>query len=254
MSTETPVGSAASRRLAHSATLLSRVLLARTFGAIATVVVLGVIFQIMSSNFLTSDEIAGIFTVAAPLGITGVGVALLMMSGEFDLSVGSMFAITPIVMGELMTKDSWNVWLAFFVAMLIPLAFGLLHGVITTRAGIPSFITTLGSYFLLDGAAFVITGGYPVEFTGHPALLSGLGASLGTSGFSVPIFWMLGFTLLITAVVNWTRFGNWSLAAGGRRGVGRALGVPTSRVKTVNFCVCALLAGFAGCKIGRAHV
>ena len=237
---------ASNARWTRPASLLSRVLLARPFGAIATVVIVGAVFQLMSGNFLTADEVAGIFTVAAPLGITGAGVALLMMSGEFDLSVGSMFSITPIVMGELMISDGWSVWTAFLVAMLLPLLFGLIHGVLTTRAGIPSFITTLGSYFLLDGAAFIITGGYPVEYTGSSSLMSWLGAPIGSSGFAVTVFWMVGITMVLAAVVGWTRFGNWSLAAGGRRGVGRALGVPTARVKTINFCVCAMLAGFAG--------
>ncbi len=201
----------------------------------------------MSGDFLTTSELAGIFTVAAPLGITGVGVALLMISGEFDLSVGSMFAIVPIVMGELMQKASLNIWAAFFVSLLLPLAFGLLHGVITTRTGIPSFITTLGSYFLLDGAAFVITGGDPVIDTNHSTLFSLLGGSFGSSGFSAPVFWMVGFTALLAVVLNFTAFGNWCFAAGGRAGVGRALGVPIRRVKTINFCICALLAGFSGC-------
>jgi len=185
--------------------------------------------------------------VAAPLGITGAGVALLMISGEFDLSVGSMFAITPIVMGELITHHSWNIWVAFAAAMVIPIAFGLLHGLITTRTAIPSFITTLGSYFILEGAAFVITGGYPVEIVGHPALFTVLGGSLGSSGFSAGVFWMLGITAVLALTLNFTRFGNWSLSAGGRAGIGRALGVPIARVKTVNFCTCAVLAGLAGC-------
>ncbi len=116
------------KRHVRYAAVLSRLLQARPFGAIAAIIVLGVVFQSMSGAFLTSGEMAGIFTVAAPLGITGVGVALLMISGEFDLSVGSMFAITPIVMGELMTKDGWSPWTAFFVAMLLPLTFGLLYG------------------------------------------------------------------------------------------------------------------------------
>ncbi len=227
--------------------VLSRVMQARAFGAIAAIIVLGIIFQSMSGDFLTGDEMAGIFTVAAPLGITGVGVALLMISGEFDLSVGSMFSMTPIIMGELFTEDGWNLWLAFFVAMLLPLTFGILHGLITTKTGIPSFITTLGSYFLLDGAAFVVTGGYPVVDTNHPVIFTVLGGSFGSSGFSVPVIWMGGFTVILALLLNFTRFGNWSLAAGGRRGVGRALGVPVARVKTVNFCICALLAGFAGC-------
>ena len=235
------------KRHARYAGVLSRLLQARPFGAIAAIVVLSVIFEAMTRSFLTSAEMAGIFTVAAPLGITGVGVAFLMISGEFDLSVGSMFAITPIVMGELITKDSWNTLAAFLAAMLLPLVFGLLHGLITTRTGIPSFITTLGSFFILDGAAFVITGGYPVEFTGHPALFSVLGGSLGSSGFSAGVFWMIGITIVAALVLSFTAFGNWSLAAGGRSGIGRALGVPIARVKTVNFCTCAALAGLAGC-------
>src|SRR5258708_27677467 len=117
-----------------------------------------------------------------------------------------MLGITPIVMGEPITKDSWNTLAAFLVAMLLPLVFGLLHGLITTRTGIPSFITTLGSFFILDGAAFVITCGYPVEFTGHPALFSVLCGSLGSFVFSAGVFWMFWITLVAALVLGFTAF------------------------------------------------
>jgi simple sugar transport system permease protein len=241
------VAGAPARSTARQGGIASRLLQARAFGALAVIIVLGIIFQIMSGVFISTDEISGIFVVASSLAIMGIGVSFLMISGEFDLSVGSMFAITPIVMGLLMTNDNWPTLPAFFVAMLIPLAFGLIHGTITTRFGIPSFITTLGSYFLLDGVAYIATGGQPVLFTGHNEFFSLIGGPVGFAGLTAPVFWMLGLTLLLSAVLNLTAFGNWSFAAGGRAGIGRSLGVPTARVKTVNFCMCALLAGFAGC-------
>jgi simple sugar transport system permease protein len=210
-------------------------------------VVLAIIFQIMSGEFFSTSEFDGIFLIAASLGIMAAGVAFLMISGEFDLSVGSMFAFVPIVMGELITKYSWNPWPAFFVAMLIPIGFGILHGVITTRAGIPSFITTLGSYFLLDGLAYIVTGGQPV-LVDHPTLLFSLmGGSVGISFLTAPMIWMIAVVLLLAAMLNFTPFGNWTFAAGSQIGIGRALGISTSRVKTINFCICACLAGFAGC-------
>jgi simple sugar transport system permease protein len=169
----------------------------RAFGALAVIIVLGVIFQIMSGYFVTTDEIAGIFVVPSTLGIMAVGVAMLMISGEFDLSVGSMFAITPIVMGEFIAHN-WDPWAAFAVAMLIPIFFGLAHGLITTRFGIPSFITTLGSYFLLDGVAYIATGGQPVLYTAHSALFSITGGSLGFAGLTAPVVWMVAITLLLS--------------------------------------------------------
>ena len=93
----------------------------------------------------------------------------------------------------------------------------------------------------------MVTGGYPVEWTSRTSVFSVLGGSFGASGFAAPVLWMVGFTVVLSLVLNFTRFGNWSFAAGGRSGVGRALGVPIKRVKTMNFCICALLAGFAGC-------
>jgi simple sugar transport system permease protein len=234
-------------RHSRYASAISKLLQARPFGAVAAIVILSVIFELLTGSYFTSAETAGIFTVAAPLGITGAGVAFLMISGEFDLSVGSMFAFVPIVMGELVTKEGWSVAAGFCAAMVFPIAFGLLHGFVTTRTAIPSFITTLGSFFILDGAAFVITGGYPVEYTGHPALFTVLGGSIGSSGFSAGMIWMVGIAVVLAIVLNHTAFGNWSYAAGGRVGIGRALGVPTARVKITNFCICAVLAGLAGC-------
>jgi len=227
--------------------IASKLLQARAFGAVAAMVILTATFQAMSGNFLTSSELAGIAQVAAPLGIMGVGVAFLMISGEFDLSVGSMYVFIPILMGLLLTKLSWGVWLAFLAALAVAAIIGLANGLITTHFGIPSFIATLGTYFILTGVTFMVTGGYSIDYFHPNTLFTLLGSTIGTEGLTVPFLWMLAIGGIFWFLLNHTRYGNWTFAVGGRTGVSRALGVPVRRVKTINFCLCAILAGFAGC-------
>jgi simple sugar transport system permease protein len=231
----------------HFGDVASKLLQARAFGAVAAMVILAAVFQALSGNFLTPSEFSGIAQVAAPLGIMAVGVAFLMVSGEFDLSVGAMYVFVPILMGELLTKLHWGVWPSFLAVLTIAAIIGLGNGMITTRFGIPSFIATLGTYFILTGVTFMVTGGYSIDYFHPNALFALLGGTIGTEGLTVPFLWMLVIGVVFWFLLNHTRYGNWTFAAGARTGVSRALGVPVRRVKTINFCLCAMLAGFAGC-------
>lgn len=205
------------------------------------------IFELMSGKFLTADQMAGVTNIAAAVGTIGVGVAFLMISGEFDLSVGAMYAFIPIVTGKLIVEFHWTPWLAFATGMAVALAFGLGHGIITTVLRIPSFITTLGTLFVLTGLDYLITGGYPIDFFEKNSLFTVLGHQFGSTGaFAAPFVWMLGIALMLWLVLTCTRYGNWTYAAGSRAGVARAMGVPVRRVKTANFMIASGLAGFAG--------
>lgn len=218
----------------------------RAAGSIVMCVIVAGIFEALSRGFFSANEIAGILTITASLGIIAAGVTFLMMAGEFDLSVGAMFSIVPLVMGELMQKDSLNIWIAFLVAMMIPLVIGTVHGVLVTIVRIPSFIVTLGTYFLLTGVSFIVSGGYSVIDTSHPLLFVVLGDNLSRAGLNSSIFWLIGIVVVLTVVQNRTAFGNHAISAGAPKGAARALGVRVGRIKTVAFVICAMLAGFAG--------
>jgi simple sugar transport system permease protein len=234
-------------RVTRTLTVLERMLVRRETGPVAGIVILAVIFQVASSGgFLTTNELSGVVTLGAPLSIISVGVCVLMISGEYDLSVAGNYAIAPIVMGKLMI-EGWNGWLAFGAAMGCGLVVGLFNGLVTTRFGIPSLITTLAALYILQGLAYDITNGQTVLQFGHSAMFSIFGGAVGGSFLTAVILWGIGLAAALWVLLQHTRYGNWVFAAGDRNNAGRAMGVPTKRVKVINFVICAMLAAFAGC-------
>lgn len=218
----------------------------REFGPLLGLVAIVLFFELKSSGqFLSADSLSGVTAIAAIIGLLGVGVALLMIAGEFDLSVAVTYAGSGIVLGQLVQKHGWNEWAAFAVAMLAALAVGLVNGLITTQLNIPSFITTLGTLFALNGINYALTSGYPVSDYNSSRWKSILGGHV-TSAFDMPFVWMLIVSGVLWFALARTQFGNWARAAGGRVGVARSLGVPEKRVKVAAFCISSLCAGFAG--------
>jgi simple sugar transport system permease protein len=224
-----------------------RILIRRESGPIIGIVILAVFFQIAShGNFLTASELSGIVTLGAPLAIVTIGVCILMISGEYDLSVAGTYALAPIVLVKL-ALFGWNLWLAFIMAMLSAVVVGLFNGLITTRFGIPSFITTLASLYILQGVSYDITGGNTLLLSGNQSLFTIFGSGGGTSFYSAIMLWAIGLTVVLWVLLQHSRYGNWVFASGDRHNSARAMGVPTDRVKLTNFVMCALLAGFSGC-------
>src|SRR5207249_4206684 len=96
--------------------------------------------------------------------IVGVGMTFLFIAGEFDISVGSHYALATIVMGLLVAEHGVGPWPAAVIVVLMGAGIGLFNGIVTTFLGIPSFIVTLGMFSLLRGAALVLSGAFPITF------------------------------------------------------------------------------------------
>lgn len=218
----------------------------REFGPLLAAVVLVVIFGSMTTRFFSAQEISGLTSLASSVGIVAIGVSLLMISGEFDLSVGAVFAICAVVFGKLLSDAHMADILALLTVLVVAAAIGLVNGLVTTRFGIPSFITTLAMLLVVQGVDLVITQGNTILFFGQSKVISVLGGQINNA-IAAPLIWLIAITLLVWYVLEHTRYGNWTRAAGGRSGVARAMGVPANRVKVVNFMICSMLAAWAGC-------
>lgn len=220
---------------------------AREFGPGVGLIVTVGLFNALSPHFFSPNNLTAVTTIASTVGIVAVGVTMLMISGEFDLSVGQLYAFTPIVWGILFIANGVNEWLALGVALVGAAVVGLINGWVTTLFRIPSFITTLGMFFVLEGLNnLLISGNQLTAFSDHPAM-SLLGAQIGGSPFFMPLAWLLVAAAGAHIVLTRMRYGNWVLAAGGKAGPAQAMGVPVDRVKRRNFVFCSLLAGLAGC-------
>ncbi|MDD3699858.1 MAG: ABC transporter permease [Atribacterota bacterium] len=219
-----------------------RIILLREISSLIMLLVVVLVFFAISPLFLSQENVAVILEIIPELGIVALGVTMLMISGEFDLSVGSVFAFCPIIM------TMFVVWgfpplLSVIIALLMAMLLGALNGFITLFFGIPSFITTLGAMLIWRGTVLLITGGWPPPF---PAEM-GTGILVGKLGFlRASIFWYGAIAVLLWFILERTDFGNWVFATGGNQVAARAMGVDTQKVKFVNFMLCSLLAGFAG--------
>jgi simple sugar transport system permease protein len=238
----------AEERVRHVGTLrkwLTRPELAAVAGAILVFVFFAVVAG--DSGFLTAGGAASYLEVAAQLGIVAVPVAMLMIAGEFDLSVGSMVGAAGMIIAIATTEYGWPLWAAVLVAFAVALAVGFFNGYMVIRTGLPSFIVTLGMLFALRG----LTIGFARLLTGRTQL--GLGDATsgspltplfaGTFGsFSVTIVWWLVLAVLGTWVLQRTVFGNWVFGVGGDAAAARNVGVPVNRVKILLFMCTALSA------------
>jgi len=210
---------------------------------IALLIIFGV-FTSFSRQFLGPHILPGILLTGAELGIIAIGMSLLIISGEIDLSVASVYG-----WGVFLATVPTNMGLPFPLSVLIALAFGcfigFLNGFITVRCKIPSFITTLGSMWILRGIEIGAFGKSFISYKGAPSLL--LNSLEGRIWF-IPrlFFWFLGLAAIFSIILTRTRFGNWVFDAGGDKETARALGVRVDRVKLACFMITSTLAAFAG--------
>jgi simple sugar transport system permease protein len=204
-------------------------------------------FTLQTTNFWSPQTMSAISTVASTIGIVAIGVTMLMISGEFDLSVGQNFAFTPIVWAILFVSNDMNEWLALAIALGFAISVGLVNGFVTTRFGIPSFITTLGMFFVLQGLNNLLISGHQLIMFDPSMAMTLLGSKIGATPFYMPLIWMFIIAAIFWFVLTRLRYGNWTFATGGKVGPAKAMGVPTNRVKRVNFVISAFFAGLAGC-------
>ncbi|HEY7479062.1 MAG TPA: ABC transporter permease [Gemmatimonadales bacterium] len=199
--------------------------------------------------FRSLEGAAAALNAAAPLGILAVAVALLMIAGEFDLSVGSIIGAAGMSVMLLTRHFDWSLWPAIALTVLLCAAIGFGNGYLVVRTGLPSFIVTLGSLFVFRGLTIAVSrqltqrtqlGGLD-EVAGYRAAQTLLGGDL-VGPFQVSILWWIGLAALATWVLLRTRFGNWIFATGGAPEAARKLGVPVARVKIVLFILTALAA------------
>jgi simple sugar transport system permease protein len=228
---------------------LRRLLIRPEIGALAGAVAVWTFFALPpiagDHGFVTLGATASYLQVAAELGILSVGVCLLMIGGEFDLSIGSMLGASGMIIALLVTEWGWNIWPAMAISLVFALAVGALNGLLVLRTGLPSFIVTLASLFILRGATIgftrLITGRTQVgklnQADGYELARDIFAAKfrIGGGNFSVSILWWIGLAFVVTWILLRTQFGNWIFSVGGNYEAARNVGVPVNRVKILLF-------------------
>ena len=119
------------------------------------------IFSTINPDFLSILNISNTLTFTVELGLIALAMTLLMTAGEFDLSVGSLFGFSPVVMWTLYNAGLTSLSFAFVISLVIAALIGLFNGLFVTRLKIPSFLVTLGMLLVVRGTALFVTNGFP---------------------------------------------------------------------------------------------
>ena len=263
---------------------LSRQLNKPELGAISGAVLVFVFFGLTAggTGMFAPDGILNWSTVSAQLGLIAIGAWLLMIAGEFDLSIGSMIGFAGIMIAVPTVYWDWPVWLSIIFAFAGAMSIGFINGYIVVRTGLPSFIVSLAFMFILRGLTIglsqfftnrTIIGGVrdiAEEQNDWMAPLFGGKAFQGffqwlgdngwietfadgtplVSGIPAVILWFLGLVIVCQWMLLKTRFGNWIFASGGDAVAARNVGVPASRVKILLFMFTAFCATvYAACQV-----
>jgi simple sugar transport system permease protein len=254
----TPPAPARDERVAQRSTL-GRLLARPEIGALAGAIVIFLIFFIVAPPFRDPSSLATVLYVSSTYGIPAVAVALLMIGGEFDLSAGVAVTASALVAAMLSYQFSANMWVGIVVALVAALAIGFINGYLVVKTGIPSFLVTLGTFFMLRGLNLavtkIVTGNVATNDVSDIAGFE-LGRkvfastfNIGGVGIRVTLLWWILFVLIATWVLLRTHVGNWIFAVGGSAPSSRAVGVPVNKVKIGLFMTVGFLAWFTGMHI-----
>ena len=279
-------GSAGADERVREMSPLRKALVRPELGSICGVILVFIFFLAIAgdSGMFSAEGIMNWTVVSAQFAIIAVGACLLMIAGEFDLSVGSMIGFSGIVIAVFSVTLGFPMWIAIIAAFLIAMCIGWLNGFLVIRTGLPSFIVTLAFLYILRGFTIFI----PISTT-NKTIIGGLKdaaegdwlaavfggkvlkgvfvwlADLGVidtfvagnragepvvDGIPMLIVWAIALIIFGHVLLTRTRFGNWIFAAGGDAQAARYTGVPVNRVKILMFMFTAFCATvFATCQV-----
>ena len=230
--------------------MIQRIIARPEFGPLVLLLIEVAVFTAINPTFLSAQNISNTLAFTVELGLIALAMTLLMTSGEFDLSVGSLFGFSPVLMWTLFNAGLTSLEIAFIVALVTAALIGLVNGLFVTRLKIPSFLVTLGMLLVVRGTALFITDGFPqrtwnTEDQWLAQVLVG-DFFLGPFRIYMSLFWFILAAVVLHYVLTRTKTGNWIQAAGGNAGAARARGVNVDRTKVALFMLSSSLAALAG--------
>ena len=218
---------------------------------LVVVVALFLYFTIDSSNFLTHANQANLLSgIAAPYIILATAEVLLLICGEIDLSVGFTFTLAPFLMYFLIAYDGVPVILAIIITLIFGLVVGAVNAFLTVTLGLPSFIATLGTSFILYGVVLTTSHGEPATL---PASTEHIGKFFGNETTSAwgwsAIIWAVLIVVIFHIVLTQTRWGLHTVAVGGNQLGAREAGISVARIKYGNFMMTGMLGALVGLQV-----
>src|SRR5574340_1380969 len=234
---------AAEPRIAKSRSIFSRSTVA---APLAVLIIIFILLSLFVPKFFSFRSVSGIINAATLTGALAIGIAFLMISGEFDLSVGSNLAISGYIYGSFCV--SGQPFLGLIFALIVTATLGAVNGIILVQTGIPSFIVTLGTKYFYRGMLWVITSGTMLQtvdtlpldkvFTGRLDILNNFIS--GEANFRNSMLWLLLLVFIFQVILSKTKFGNHVFAVGGNPAAALGQGVNVKRVKILSFALSGL--------------
>lgn len=205
-------------------------------------VVLFIYFTVSTQAFFSRGSFVNIAQYMAPYVIIGIGLVLVMVCGEIDLSVGFVWMLSPYVM-RFFVDSGIPTFIAIVISvLLLAVVVGGVNGIVTTIFDVPSLITTLGTAYIIFGYALTISAAQQVNI---PEESLGLGRWFGSLAWS-EIIWATALVLLAQVILTRTRWGLYTISVGGNLLGARESGIRVNRIKIGNFMLCAGFGALAG--------
>lgn len=223
--------------------------------AVAALLIFGY-FSSTTSAFLSTAGVSTWLYSSSLFGVLAVAGALLMIGGEFDLSVGAMTGSTGLMVGILTTQYGANIWLSIVLALAFAIGVGAANAYISMKTGVPSFIVTLAALFILQGANLAVTklitgtvsiqGMTAVDGYDSAKAIFGSEFTLGDMTIKISVVWWLVVTVIASWVLLRTRTGNWIFGVGGAINSARQVGIPVVKVRVGLFMTTAAAGWLVG--------
>ena len=245
-------GSAALASLRRTGTVLIQQRETTVFVVVVLLVLYFRLLSAASSSFLTSGSIANLTQVAAPIIIIAIGEVFLLICGEIDLSPGFVYTFAPFLMHYLIDFYHVPVIIAMLLSLLMGVVTGAVNGFLTVSLGLPSFITTLGTGFVLLGLTDTTSHAEPVAI---PSGAVGIGKWIGGTSYSdagypyTQIIWAVVLVAIFHVVLTRTRWGLHTIAVGGNSLGAAESGINIARIKYGNFMLTGALGALTGLQV-----
>ncbi len=217
------------------------------YNFIAIFVLVATIGATLSDNFLTWGNIANLFQQAAVVGVVAIGMTYVILTGNIDLSVGSVTALSGMIVAVLMAAG-WNPLFATVATLLIGTTCGVTMGAISAFGRVPSFIVTLAGLVSFRGVTYLLTDGVPVS--GLPSSFPAISSTVLPvfPGFNLTSMALIFVVLTIIGglVLRFTVFGEYVYATGGNPEAARLSGLPTRLMVTAVFGISGFASSIGG--------
>ncbi|MDD3337537.1 MAG: ribose ABC transporter permease [Lachnospiraceae bacterium] len=205
-------------------------------------IVMCIVWTIMNKNFATVNNVMNILRVASYTAIASVGMTMIIIIGEIDLSAGSLVCVSGLS-AALIVKGTNNIVLGIIAALVIGALVGLFNGVVCAIGKLPGFIATLASMTILRGIAYIITGGNSVVWTNQ--MFSKIGTGY-VGPIPVPVLIMIVVVIFGVILTTKIRFGRYIYAVGGNSNASRWSGISVEKVKIIVYVIMGVLTSIAG--------